>query len=70
MVKAYVNSSFVETISYNKETKEMEITFKGNSTIYKYNSVPHNIFTLFILADSIGKFYNVVIKGNFDCIKS
>ena len=34
---------------------------------YHYCEVPQSIVTAFTMADSMGRYYNAVIKGRFDC---
>jgi len=61
-----VNSSAISHIGYDRDTKQMKITFKQGKT-YDYCGVPENIFDEFLNASSVGKYYDKYIKDNYDC---
>lgn len=64
-------SSFLEKLMYNVETKELIITIKGNRE-YVHENVPEGIWNEFKKAESKGKFYTMNIKGKYiaDAYKS
>lgn len=43
-----VSSSAISHIGYDKNTKQMKITFKGSGT-YDYCDVPENVYNAFII---------------------
>jgi hypothetical protein len=64
------NSSNIEAIGYNKDRKELWVTFssKGNDALkstYVYVEVPEQTNTDLMAADSKGKFLNATVKGTY-----
>lgn len=57
-------SSNIKSTSYNKETEDLVIEFKGNSK-YEYANVPENVWNYLKKADSIGKYFAKKIKGYY-----
>lgn len=58
-------SSFIRRTCYNEGKAYM--TIKLNQTWYHYCRFDSETWNAFLAADSKGGFYNVRIKGNFDC---
>ena len=61
-----VSSSAISHIGYDKNTKQMKITFKGSGT-YDYCGVPESVFEAFKNASSIGTHYSKYIKDKYNC---
>jgi len=63
----YVDSSNVESIGYDPDTRELHVHFK-ESRNYVYFEVEEWKFNEFLQADSKGRYLNEMIKGvhNFD----
>ena len=61
-----VSSSAISDIGYDKNTKQMKITFKQGKT-YDYCNVPESIFNAFLNATSIGIYYDQNIKDVYNC---
>lgn len=61
-----ISSSAISHIGYDKNTKQMKITFKGSGT-YDYCGVPENVYNAFINASSIGSHYSKYIKDKYNC---
>lgn len=59
-----IDSSIIEKLVYDYDTKEMVITFSGNNE-YKYKDVGENTFIDFLNAESKGRYINQ-IKGDFE----
>lgn len=57
--------SHISAHSYNPETQELDITFRGGKT-YRYKDVPGDIVENFQKAPSQGKFHHSKIRV-FDC---
>jgi len=63
--KAFENSSSLAFASYDKVANELEVTFK-NGTRYRYFGVQQQLVTDLFEAQSVGKFFQAVIKkGSF-----
>jgi hypothetical protein len=58
-------SSVVKRLCYDKRERYVIVSLKG--TYYHYCEVPPGIVDVWRQADSMGRFYNSQVKGNFDC---
>ena len=58
-------SSFVRGAWYDSGNNYIIINLNG--TYYHYCGIPLRVWSAFSNASSFGSFYNVNIKGNFDC---
>jgi len=63
----YVDSSFIQTLSYNKDFKILTIRMK-NGKEYVYENVSPKRFKELMSADSKGKYFNEYIKPNYNVI--
>jgi hypothetical protein len=59
-----VQSSNIVRTEYDTETKEMIVEFK-NGFKYKYESIPHEIYTRFRMTESQGKFFTSDISKKY-----
>lgn len=50
-----VDSSFIEDILYNEDTKELFVSVRGDW--YGYQNVPENVYNDFVTAYSLGRYY-------------
>ena len=62
------DSTLVDQVHYDPDTKTLDAVFK-NGARYRYKTVPPVVFAKFVLAESMGKFFNVNIKGEYECKK-
>ena len=58
----YVDSSNVEAIGYDPDTRELHVQFIKSGT-YVYLDVEEWVFTEFLHAESKGQYHNLNIKG-------
>lgn len=63
---AQVNSSAVDKINYNPETKDLNVTYAGSSKEYLYPDVPKKVVQAFMMSPSKGAFANKVISKYSD----
>lgn len=75
--KAYFGTRFIEVedstminkVYYDPETQTLDAVFKtkksGEEPRYRYRNVPTKVFAQFVLADSLGKFFNKNIKKGY-----
>lgn len=63
-----ISSSNIVRSEYDVETKQLIIEFK-NSTKYKYENVPHEIYTRFRMSESQGKFFTTDISRKYKYTK-
>ena len=61
MKQIEVKSSNLKSIGYDAETKTLVVVFK-NGASYSYEEVSAKNFCLLLFSESIGKFFNKVIK--------
>lgn len=55
------DSSLITKVLYDTETRTLDAVFK-NGARYRYRRVPHKVFADFVLANSLGRFFNTSIK--------
>ena len=63
-----VNSSNVEAVGYDAENGAIYVRFQGGGT-YVYSGADQGTFDELLNADSVGSYFNRVIKPNYDCSK-
>jgi len=66
MKTVQVSSSSISEVGFGNGT--LEITFTNGKT-YQYFNVPEETFEEMIASDSVGKFFNSVIRNNYSSIK-
>ena len=59
-----IQSSNIKKTEYDTETKDLVIEF-NNGVKYKYDNVPHQVYTKFRLAESQGKFFTTDIAKKY-----
>jgi len=65
MERVSVQSSNLESVGYDEETKILEIEFKGGS-VYRYYNVPKDIYDELLEAESKGKYFWRNIRNEFN----
>lgn len=63
-IKNEIKSSNIKSTEYDTESKELVVEF-NNGLKYKYDGVPHQIFTRFRMAESQGKFFTTDIAKKY-----
>ena len=63
------DSSTIQNVGYNSETKVLTVTFKNGGT-YHYSDVTADQFHEFKNAESHGKHFHKVINGSFAFTKN
>jgi hypothetical protein len=58
-------SSFIKRVCYDRRNEYMLISLNG--AYYHYCEIDSGTVSSLLSAESMGKFYNVSIKGRFDC---
>lgn len=58
-------SSVVNRLCYDAKEKYVVVNLTG--TYYHYCEVPENVVSAWRRADSMGRYYNAVMKGKYDC---
>ncbi len=62
---AVTRSSFIQRVCYDRRELYMIINLQG--TYYHYCEIDARTVDQLLSASSMGRFYNTVIKGHFDC---
>ena len=57
----FVESSAITSVEHDKVTEVLTVTFP-NGTVAKYGKVSRDTFGDLIMADSVGRFFNKVIR--------
>src|SRR5260221_14179207 len=58
-------SSFIRRVCFDKSKSYMVISLNG--TYYHYCSIPATTVDALLSADSMGRFFNAQVKGQYDC---
>jgi hypothetical protein len=58
-------SSFIRRVCYDKGERYMLISLNG--TYYHYCNIPQSTVVALMSSDSMGRFFNAQVKGQFDC---
>lgn len=65
----YVDSSNIEAIGYDFETRELHVRFLKSGDTYVYYDVEDWVFSEFLQADSKGGYHGAQIKGRYEYSK-
>lgn len=68
MERLKVDSSNLNSVGYDKESKSLDVEFKGGS-VYRYFGVPSFLYDDMLVSTSKGSFFHKHIKKNFKCEK-
>ena len=60
-----VDSASIEAIGYDSATSELHVRFRSGNT-YVYADVPTTAFEAFITAPSIGRYFALFIRPNYE----
>jgi hypothetical protein len=63
-IKNEIKSSNIKSTEYDTESKDLVVEF-NNGAKYKYNNVPHQVYTKFRLSESQGKFFTTDIAKQY-----
>lgn len=68
MKRVAVDSSSIAEAGYDARREIMEVEFRHGG-IYQYLEVPAEVYREFEAAESKGRFVNLRIKPDYDCVK-
>ena len=63
--QAFPGSSAIAAASYDPDTQELTVTFKGGSISYTYPNVPADTWEQLQSSDSPGRFWRESIKDQY-----
>jgi len=61
----FVQSTALESVSYDEARRALTATFRGSGRTYVYDGVPQELYDRLLFADSIGAFFNRYIRDCF-----
>ena len=64
MNRQKVNSTMFTSVGYDEKSQTLELEFSSGK-IYQHSNVPIRVYTEFMNAPSLGKYYNQWIKGKY-----
>ena len=64
------DSSCFSKIGYSEAFETLVVTFRDSGKTYCYTNFPSSAWAAFRSADSLGRYYNTYIKGNYPCEKA
>jgi hypothetical protein len=65
MTRTAVSSSTLKSVGYVPAARTLDIEFHSGS-VRRYYEVPQSVYTNLMAADSLGRYYNTAIKGQYD----
>jgi hypothetical protein len=63
-----LKSSNIKNLEYNEDVQTLTVEFQ-NGYKYAYAKVPKFIFISLISAESLGRYLNQNIRGNYSCVR-
>jgi hypothetical protein len=63
-----IDSSTIVKTTYDTESKDLVVEFKGGMK-YRYDEVPHAVYTKFRMSESQGKYFSTDIAKKFKYTK-
>jgi hypothetical protein len=67
MKRTRVKSSSIVSVGYDGRQQILELEFQGGR-LYQYFDVPRQVYDELVQAESIGRFVNRSVKGNYRCL--
>ncbi len=61
----YVQSTAIQSVTYDEAAQELRTTFRTSGRTYAYEDVPQDVYDALIFADSMGAFFNRHIRDHF-----
>jgi allophanate hydrolase subunit 2 len=68
MDRQTVQSSNITSVGYDAENCLLEVEFKSG-VIYRYVSVPSDVYTALMRASSIGAFFSASIRDRYETLR-
>ena len=60
-----LDSSALSSAGYDSAAGILEVEFASSRSVYRYYDVPEEVFHGLVSADSVGKYYNLYIRGQY-----
>ncbi len=63
-----VQSSNLQQVGYDAETRTLDVVFK-NGDLYHYEDVSEEVFDKLMDSASLGRYFSMHIRNSFNCTK-
>ena len=63
--QSFPGSSAIAGATYDPDTRQLTVQFKGGGTSYTYQDVPEDVWDQFVTAPSPGTFWRESIKDQY-----
>lgn len=60
-----LNSSALAAVAYDRTANILEVEFASDGSVYRYYEVPESIYSNLVNAESVGRYYNQAIRGQY-----
>ncbi len=60
-----VESTSITSVAYAAPTQILEVVFR-RGTVYRYRSVPADVFDAFLVAPSKGRYFNANVRDRYE----
>ena len=64
-----VESTSITSVGYATVTQVLEVVFR-RGTVYRYLSVPADVFAAFIAAPSKGRYFNANVRNHYQYVRA
>lgn len=64
-----VESTSIMSVGYGATTQVLEVVFR-RGTIYRYLSVPADVFAAFLAAPSKGRYFNSNVRDHYEHVQA
>jgi KTSC domain len=65
MKRHHVQSSALQSVGYDADSKILELEFRDNGGVWQYFKLPLSIYKRFINSESLGNYFVTRIKGRY-----
>jgi KTSC domain len=69
ILRVPVESTSITSVGYATATQVLEVAFR-RGTVYRYLSVPADVFAAFIAAPSKGRYFNANVRDHYRHVRA
>ena len=69
MQRIRIESSALTSVSYDADTRCLEVEFQDGSA-YEFLDLPEPLHAALLASESKGRYFNIAIRGHFQCRRS
>ena len=60
-----LDSSALASTGYDQTARILDVEFVSSGSVYRYYEIPGDVFRSLVSADSVGRYYNLFIRGQY-----